>query len=86
MLPDIARTNPVVPSWVMSDGHGGFVRLPAETIIHKSSPRISFALSTPSTYPGHNPLDINCSSGIVYLTNQRVGKNEPCIHFLESDS
>ncbi|EHY60896.1 hypothetical protein ABEF92_005616 [Exophiala dermatitidis] len=59
-------------NWVMSDGHGGFVRLPAETIIHKSSPRISFALSTPSTYPGHNPLDINCSSGIVYLTNQRI--------------
>ncbi|OAL23390.1 hypothetical protein AYO22_06440 [Fonsecaea multimorphosa] len=59
-------------NWVMLDGKGGFVPLPSERIIHKSSPRISLAITTPSTYPGNNPLAIHCSSGIVYLTNQRI--------------
>lgn len=60
------------PSWVMLDGSQGFVRLPGERVIHQSSPRISLALSTPSSYPGNNPLSIHCSSGVTYLTNQRV--------------
>ncbi|OAP55781.1 hypothetical protein AYL99_09933 [Fonsecaea erecta] len=59
-------------NWVMLDGRGSFVPLPSERIIHKSSPRISLAITTPSTYPGNNPLAIHCSSGIVYLTNQRI--------------
>ncbi|KIX05137.1 uncharacterized protein Z518_06009 [Rhinocladiella mackenziei CBS 650.93] len=59
-------------NWVMLDGQQGFIRLPSERIIHKSSPRISLAITTPSTYPGNNPLAIHCSSGIVYLTNQRI--------------
>lgn len=59
-------------SWVMLDGSQGFVRLPGERIIHKSSPRISLALTTPTTYPGNNPVAIHCSSGVTYLTNQRV--------------
>ncbi|KIW94993.1 uncharacterized protein Z519_04973 [Cladophialophora bantiana CBS 173.52] len=59
-------------SWVMLDGKGGFVPLPSERIIHRSTPRISLAITTPSTYPGNNPLAIHCSSGTVYLTNQRI--------------
>ena len=58
----------------MLDGKGGFVPLPVERVIHKSSPRISLAITTSSAYPGNNPLAIHCSSGIVYLTNQRVSE------------
>lgn len=56
----------------MLDGKGGFVLLPAEKIIHKSAPRIGLAITTPTTYPGNDPLAIHCSSGTVYLTNHRV--------------
>ncbi|EXJ81878.1 hypothetical protein A1O1_07943 [Capronia coronata CBS 617.96] len=56
----------------MLDGQQGFIPLPAEKVIHKSSPRVSLAITTPSTYPGRNPLNINCNSGVVYLTNQRI--------------
>lgn len=59
-------------SWVMLDGSQGFVRLPGERIIHKSSPRTSLALTTPTAYPGNSPLSIHCNSGVTYLTNQRV--------------
>ncbi|KAK5053156.1 hypothetical protein LTR84_002130 [Exophiala bonariae] len=59
-------------NWVMLDGSQGFVRLPGERIIHTSSPRIALALTTPTTYPGNNPLSIHCNSGIAYLTNQRI--------------
>src|ERR1700761_5873619 len=57
----------------MLDGKGGFVPLPSERIIHKTTPRVTLAITTPTTYPGNNPLAIQCNSGTVYLTNQRVG-------------
>ncbi|EXJ82220.1 hypothetical protein A1O3_06033 [Capronia epimyces CBS 606.96] len=68
----VIEPNSVLSSWVMLDGQQGFIPLPAEKIIHKSSPRISLDITTPSTYPGHHPLNIHSSSGIVYLTNQRI--------------
>ncbi|OCT48574.1 hypothetical protein CLCR_04294 [Cladophialophora carrionii] len=59
-------------NWVMLDGKGSFVLLPAERIIHKTTPRVGLAITTPTTYPGNSPLAIHCSSGTVYLTNQRI--------------
>ncbi|KAI1625230.1 hypothetical protein EDD37DRAFT_629118 [Exophiala viscosa] len=59
-------------NWVMLDGKGGFVPLPGEKVIHKSSPRIALAITTPTSYPGNNPLSIHSNSGIAYVTNQRV--------------
>lgn len=50
----------------------GFVRLPGEKPVWKSSPRTSFALTTPRAYPAHDPLSIQSGSGTLYLTNQRV--------------
>ncbi|KAJ9613889.1 hypothetical protein H2200_002025 [Cladophialophora chaetospira] len=59
-------------NWVMLDGKGSFVLLPAEKIIHKTTPRVSLAITTPTTYPGNSPLAIHANSGTVYLTNQRI--------------
>ncbi|EXJ54271.1 hypothetical protein A1O7_09609 [Cladophialophora yegresii CBS 114405] len=59
-------------NWVMLDGKGSFVLLPAERFIHKTTPRVALAITTPTTYPGNSPLAIHCSSGTVYLTNQRI--------------
>ncbi|KIW77218.1 hypothetical protein Z517_09664 [Fonsecaea pedrosoi CBS 271.37] len=70
--PQCPNAHDVISSWVMLDGKGAFVPLPGERIIHKSSPRIGLAITTPSTYPGNNPVSIHCNSGIVYLTNQRI--------------
>ena len=50
----------------------GFVRLPNEKPIWKSSPRTSISLSTPRAYPGTNPISIKSDNGTLYLTNQRV--------------
>ena len=51
----------------------GFVRLPDEQILYTSPARTSLAITTPRTYPGNNPLAIRSDTGIVYLTNRRVG-------------
>ncbi|KIV97858.1 hypothetical protein PV10_01562 [Exophiala mesophila] len=59
-------------NWVMLDGQQGFVPLPNERIVHKSSPRIALSITTPGAYPANNPVDIHCNSGVAYLTNQRV--------------
>ena len=65
-------TDDAACSWVMLDGKGGFVPLPGEKVIHKSSPRIALAITTPTSCPGNNPLSIHSNSGIAYVTNQRV--------------
>lgn len=59
-------------NWVMLDSALGFVRLPSEKPVFKSSPRTSLAITTPKNYPGTNPLNINSSGGVAYLTNQRI--------------
>jgi hypothetical protein len=59
-------------NWVMLEPTQGFVRLPGEKPIFKSPPRTSLAITTPKNYPGTNPLNINSSAGIAYLTNQRL--------------
>lgn len=59
-------------SWVMLQEPQGFVRLPGEKPLYKSPPRTSFALTTPRTYPGNEPVSVSCDSGTLYLTNQRV--------------
>jgi hypothetical protein len=59
-------------NWVMLDPSSGFVRLPGEKSVFKSSLRTSLAITTPRSYPGSNPLNINSSAGIAYLTNQRL--------------
>lgn len=59
-------------NWVMLDPSLGFVRLPGEKPVFKSSPRTSLAITTPKNYPGNSPLNISSSAGIAYLTNQRV--------------
>ena len=56
----------------MLDPSSGFVRLPGEKSVFKSSLRTSLAITTPRSYPGSNPLNINSSAGIAYLTNQRL--------------
>lgn len=50
----------------------GFVRLPGEKPVWKSSPRTAFALTTPRAYPAQEPLSIQSGSGTLYLTNQRL--------------
>ncbi|KAK5445290.1 hypothetical protein LTS15_010071 [Exophiala xenobiotica] len=59
-------------NWVMLDSQKGFVPLPGERIMHKSTPRLALAITTPATYPGNNPLAIHCNSGTAYITNQRI--------------
>lgn len=58
-------------NWVMLDPSGNFVTLPGEQQIWKGA-RIGFSLTTPRAYPAQEPLNIQSSQGIVYLTNQRV--------------
>jgi WW domain-binding protein 2 len=50
----------------------GFVRLPNERPIWKSSQRTALSLTTPRAYPGNSPLNIKSENGTLYLTNQRV--------------
>jgi WW domain-binding protein 2 len=59
----------------MLDPKQGFVRLPGEKPIFASPARTGFAITTPRTYPGNNPLSIQSNAGIVYLTNQRVSES-----------
>lgn len=59
-------------NWVMLDPTQGFVRLPGEKPVFKSSPRTSLALTTPKNYPGTNPVNITSNAGVAYLTNQRL--------------
>ncbi|RMZ88492.1 hypothetical protein DV736_g4279, partial [Chaetothyriales sp. CBS 134916] len=56
----------------MTHDRDGFVRLPDEHIIWKSSTRTSLSLSTPRAYPGTNPLSIKSENGTLYLTNHRI--------------
>ncbi|RMD44121.1 hypothetical protein DV735_g1018, partial [Chaetothyriales sp. CBS 134920] len=67
-----SRLNEMSINWVMTHPRDGFVRLPKEDILWKSSPRTSFSLSTPRAYPGTNPLSIKSDNGTIYLTNQRI--------------
>lgn len=52
----------------------GFVPLPNEKTIFKSSHRTSLSLTAPkTTYPAHSSnVNINSSDGTCYLTNQRI--------------
>ena len=59
-------------SWVMLDDKKSLVPLPREKILFNSPPRTSLTLQTPNSYPGKEPLSIQCSSGTAFITNQRV--------------
>ncbi|RMZ78531.1 hypothetical protein DV737_g3847, partial [Chaetothyriales sp. CBS 132003] len=59
-------------NWVMTHDRDGFVRLPNEHVIWKSSDRTSLSLSTPRAYPGTNPLSVKSENGTLYLTNHRI--------------
>lgn len=59
-------------SWVMLDNARNFVPLPREKTLFTSPPRTALALDAGNTYPGKEPLAVSCSSGVAYLTNQRV--------------
>lgn len=50
----------------------GFVRLPGEKGIWKSTQRTSLSLTSPRAYPGNDPFSLQCESGTLYLTNQRL--------------
>lgn len=58
-------------NWVMLDPSGNFVTLPNERQLWTGQ-RIGLSLTTPRAYPAQNPLNIQSSTGTVYLTNQRV--------------
>ena len=62
-------------SWVMLDEQNRFVPLPGEQILFTSPPRTTLALQTPNSYPGKEPLAINSSGGVAFLTNQRVSNS-----------
>ncbi|ETN43377.1 uncharacterized protein HMPREF1541_02536 [Cyphellophora europaea CBS 101466] len=59
-------------NWVMRNQEGNFVLLPGERHIWRSSPRTAFSLTSPRSYPGQNPINIQCTAGVLYLTNQRI--------------
>ncbi|KAL8867024.1 MAG: hypothetical protein Q9174_005929, partial [Haloplaca sp. 1 TL-2023] len=59
-------------SWVMLDAHQKFVLLPQERIHFTSPSRTTLSLTSPNSYPGKEPLSITSSSGVAYVTNQRV--------------
>lgn len=50
----------------------GFVRLPNEKLVYKSPSRTTLSLTTPRSYPAHQPIDLHSNDGTLYLTNQRV--------------
>ena len=59
-------------SWVMTSDSGAFVPLPNERHVYTSPSRIALTLKTPSSYPGTRPINVSSSTGIIYLTSQRV--------------
>ncbi|CAF9916182.1 MAG: hypothetical protein HETSPECPRED_002786 [Heterodermia speciosa] len=59
-------------NWVMLDKNTGFVRLNGEKVLFTSPARTTLELSSPSSYPGKEPISIHCSNGKAYLTNQRL--------------
>jgi WW domain-binding protein 2 len=65
----------------MLDTTGGFVLLASEKLIYASPARTGFALSSPRTYPGNNPLSIQSSAGTVSLTTRRVSECHILCHY-----
>lgn len=61
-------------SWVMLNHEGDVVKLPGEKIYYKVRSRIALDISTPKSLPGATPFSIKSDSGIVYITNNRVGR------------
>lgn len=62
-------------SWVMMSQDGEVVKLPGEKIYYKVRSRIGLDVSTPKALPNATPFSIKSDSGIVYVTNNRVGAN-----------
>lgn len=60
-------------SWVMMSRDGEVVKLPGEKIYYKVRSRIGLDVSTPRALPNATPFSIKSDSGIVYVTNNRVG-------------
>ena len=56
----------------MLDSNKGFVRLPGEQVVYQSPARTGLSITTPHAYPANNPVNIQSSTGVAYLTNQRV--------------
>jgi hypothetical protein len=62
-------------SWVMlaESGDGGYTPLPGEQTLYQSPTRTTLSLQTTNTQSSHEAYSQHCKSGVVYLTNRRVG-------------
>lgn len=77
-------------SWVMLDEQGkkAFIPLPRERILAESPPRTAIVVRSATTGGGHNgpnpsqaaqPFNLSTSSGVAYITSQRVRDQDPSI-------
>lgn len=60
-------------SWVMIAENGGYTPLPGEQTLYQSPQRTTLSLQTGSHKPPSEAYSQQCKSGVVYLTNRRVG-------------
>lgn len=60
-------------SWVMLAESGGYTPLPGEKTLYQSPPRTTLSLQTSHRHSPSESYSQQCKSGIVYLTNRRVG-------------